>query len=143
MMGLRAETAQCSSCSRVVLSIGLERRKGRIQPWRCCAGPGAIQPISPASRHPDPPARSGLGTLSGLATEAFAGSFQSADMPCAFSPGRADGNNAESSSMALSQELYHSILFNRKCMSFFICLLASKLLEFLTSFASFLFNFKN
>lgn len=55
----------------------------------------------------------------------------------------ADGNNADSTSMALSQELYHSVLFNRKCMSFFICLLASKLLELLTLFASFLFNFKN
>lgn len=55
----------------------------------------------------------------------------------------ADGNNTESSFMATSQELYHSILFNRKCMYVFICLLTSKLLELLTSFVSFLLNFKN
>lgn len=48
-------------------------------------------------------------------------------------PALADRNNAESSFVASSQELYHSILFNRKCMSFFNHLLASKLLEILTS----------
>lgn len=72
------------SCSWVMQSISLKSGEGRIHPRQCRVGPEAIQPVSPTSPHLGPAVRSGLG---GLAAEALASSLQSADVPCAFSPG--------------------------------------------------------
>lgn len=72
------------SCSWVMPSISLKKGEGRIQPQQCRVVPEAIQPVSPTSPPLGPPVRCGLG---GLAAETLASKLQSADVPCAFSPG--------------------------------------------------------
>lgn len=133
-MALWVETAQCFRCIWVVPSIGLAQGEGRIQPQQCLFSPGAIQLISPASHQQNLPAGAGLGCARwvDLLLKPLLAHFRAQTCPGCSALALVDRNNTESSSTALCQELYHSVLFNRKCMSVFICLLALRLSELLS-----------
>lgn len=142
MMGLHAETFQCCTCPKPC-PVWHGRRAGDSHGNAILAhGPS----ISTASHHPDhPDLHPGLGwpCWAGTQLKPPLARFGAQTCPMHSVLAQEHGNNADSTSLALSQELHHSILFNRKYMSFFICLLASKILELLTLIASFIFNFNN